>query len=163
MKKLLLIFFILGNCAVASEMKFIGQGTLKVLFFEVYDIRLLADSKAFSWKNKFQLEFEYKREVKKESVIESSIKEMRRQSNILDKDINQWQEYLEISIKPVQEGSQATVSWNPNGQITFHYQSSEPTTIEDENFARAFLNIWLGEETSQPKLRNLLLNKNFNS
>jgi hypothetical protein len=157
MKKLLLIFFILGNCAVASEMKLIGQGTLKVLFFEVYNVRLLADSKAFSWKNKFQLEFEYKREVKKESVIESSIKEMRRQSNILDKDINQWQEYLEISIKPVQEGSQATVSWNPNGQITFHYQSSEPTTIEDENFARAFLNIWLGEETSQPKLRSQLL------
>ena len=159
MKKLLLIFFILGNCAVASEMKLIGQGTLKVLFFEVYSVRLLTDSKAFSWKNKFQLEFEYKREVKKQSVIESSIKEMRRQSNILDKDINQWQEYLEISIKPVQEGSQATVSWNPNGQITFHYQSSEPTTIEDENFARAFLNIWLGEETSQPKLRSQLLSQ----
>ena len=157
MKKLLLILFILGNCAVASEMKLIGQGTLKVLFFEVYDIRLLADSKPFSWKNKFQLEFEYKREVKKETVIESSIKEMRRKSSFLDKDINKWQEYLEISIKPVQEGSQATVSWNPNGQITFHYQSSEPTTIEDENFARAFLNIWLGEETSQPKLRNQLL------
>ena len=157
MKKLLLILFILGNCAVASEMKLIGQGTLKVLFFEVYDIRLLADSKPFSWKNKFQLEFEYKREVKKETVIESSIKEMRRQSSFLDKDINKWQEYLEISIKPVQEGSQATVSWNPSGQITFHYQSSEPTTIEDENFARAFLNIWLGEETSQPKLRNQLL------
>ena len=157
MKKLLLIFFILGNGAVASEMKLIGQGTLKVLFFEVYDIRLLADSKPFSWKNKFQLEFEYKREVKKETVIESSIKEMHRQSSVLDKDINKWQEYLEISIKPVQEGSQATVTWNPNGQITFHYQSSEPTTIEDENFARAFLNIWLGEETSQPKLRNQLL------
>ena len=138
-------------------MKLIGQGSLKVLFFEVYDIRLLADSKPFSWKNKFQLEFEYKREVKKETVIESSIKEMRRQSSFLDKDINKWQEYLEISIKPVQEGSQATVTWNPNGQITFHYQSSEPTTIEDENFARAFLNIWLGEETSQPKLRNQLL------
>ena len=157
MKKLLLIFFILGNCGVASEMKLIGQGTLKVLFFEVYDVRLLADSKPFSWKNKFQLEFTYKREVNKQSVIESSIKEMRRQSNILDKDINQWQDYLEQSILPVQEGSQATVSWNPNGQITFHYQSSEPTTIEDENFARAFLNIWLGEETSQPKLRNQLL------
>jgi hypothetical protein len=159
MKKLLLILIFVGNYTVASEMKLIGQGTLKVLFFEVYDVRLLADSKPFSWKNKFQLEFEYKREVNKQSVIESSVKEMRRQSNILDKDINIWQEYLEQSIHPVQEGSQATVSWNPNGQITFHYQSSEPTTIEDENFARAFLNIWLGEETSQPKLRSQLLSQ----
>ena len=32
-----------------------------------------------------------------------------------------------------------------------------PTTIEDKDFARAFLNIWLGEETSQPKLRNQIL------
>ena len=157
MKKLLAILLLFFHVSVASEMKLIGQGTLKVLFFEVYDIRLLSDSNPFSWENNFQLEFKYKREVKKESVIESSVKEIRRQSNVLDKDINRWQEYLEQSIHPVQEGSQATVSWNPNGQITFHYQSSEPTTIEDENFARAFLNIWLGEETSQPKLRNQLL------
>jgi hypothetical protein len=160
MKKLLLILFILGNCAVASEMKLIGQGTLKVLFFEVYDIRLLADSKPFSWKNKFQLEFEYKREVKKETVIESSIKEMRRQSSFLDKDINKWQEYLEISIKPVQEGSQATIEWNPRGTITFQNEGAKSVTIKDESFARSYINIWLGEETSQPNLRNQLLNKN---
>ena len=160
MKKLLIILFFVGNCAVASEMKLIGQGTLNVLFFEVYDVRLLADSKPFSWKNKFQLEFTYRREVKKESVIESSIKEMRRQSSVLDKDINRWQEYLEQSIHPVQEGGRAKVSWNPSGQITFQYQNSEPTTIEDEDFAHAFLNIWLGSETSQPKLRSQLLDEN---
>ena len=67
---------------MASEMKLIGQGTLKVLFFEVYDIRLLSDSNPFSWENKFQLEFEYKRSITKERIIDSSIKELKRQPNV---------------------------------------------------------------------------------
>ena len=157
MKKLLAILLLFFHVSVASEMKLIGQGTLKVLFFEVYDIRFLSDSNPFSWENKFQLEFKYKRDVKKESVIESSIKEIRRQSSFVNRDISTWQEFLEQSIKPVQKGTHATVSWNPEGYITFHYENNDPTIIEDEDFARAFLNIWLGEESSQPKLRSQIL------
>ena len=157
MKKLFAILLLFFHVSVASDMKLIGQGTLKVLFFEVYDILLLSDSMPFSWENKFQLEFKYKRDVKKENVIESSIKEIRRQSSFVNRDISTWQEFLEQSIKPVQEGTHATVSWNPEGYITFHYENNDPTIIEDEDFARAFLNIWLGEESSQPKLRSQIL------
>jgi len=89
-------------------------------------------------------------------VIKSSIKELRRQSSVSESDIESWQGYLEQSIKPVQEGTHASILWSPEGHITFHYENNHPTTIEDENFARAFLNIWLGEETSQPKLRSQL-------
>jgi hypothetical protein len=153
----LILLLLCCNWALASEMKLIGQGTLKVFFFEVYDVRLFAASKPLSWKKKFQLEFDYKREVTKESAIESTLKEFRRQAGVLDKDIDRWHVYLEQAIQPVQEGTQATVLWNPKGGITFHYQNNIPTAIEDEDFARAFLNIWLGEETSQPKLRSLLL------
>ena len=49
------------------------------------------------------------------------------------------------------------MAWNPKGQITFHYEGSQPTVVLDEKFARAFLNIWLGENSSQPKLRDQLL------
>ena len=52
---------------------------------------------------------------------------------------------------------------NPFGKIIFHYEGSfynQPSTIENEDFARAFLNIWLGDKTSRPKLRkiNFLMN-----
>jgi len=33
-------------------------------------------------------------------------------------------------------------------------------TLKDESFARSYINIWLGEETSQPKLRSQLLVEN---
>ena len=165
MKKTFIILFFFLTTLEASEMlkeefsspTIIGEGTLKVFFMEIYDLRLIADSPTFSWQNKFKLDFIYTRDLKKDSVIESSIKELRRQSSVSESDIESWQGYLEQSIKPVQEGTHATVLWNPEGHITFHYENYEPTTIKDEGFARAFLNIWLGEETSQPKLRDELL------
>ena len=165
MKKILFTFLFIVSSSVASDMPkeefssptIIGEGTLKVFFMEIYDLRLIADSPTFSWQNKFKLDFIYTRDLKKESVIKSSIRELRRQSSVSERDIGSWQVYLEQSIKPAQVGTHATVIWNPEGRITFYYENNDPTTIEDEDFARAFLNIWLGEETSQPKLRNQLL------
>ena len=165
MRNILLIILLSLNTSFASEMQkeafssptIIGEGTLKVFFMEIYDLRLIADSPTFSWQNKFKLDFIYTRDIKKDSVIKSSIKELRRQSSVSESDIESWQGYLEQSIRPVQEGTHATVLWEPEGQITFHYENSDPTTIEDEDFARAFLNIWLGEETSQPELQSEIL------
>jgi hypothetical protein len=165
MRNILLILLLSLNTSFASEMQkeafssptIIGEGTLKVFFMEIYDLRLIADSPTFSWQNKFKLDFIYTRDLKKDSVIKSSIKELRRQSSVSESDIESWQGYLEQSIKSVQQGTHATVLWNPEGHVTFHYENGDPTTIEDEGFARAFLNIWLGEETSQPKLRSEIL------
>ena len=138
--------------------KLIGEGTLKVLMWQVYDLRLYTDGTPFSWNNKFMLEFDYSRELKKESVIGASLKEFKLQPNVTDKDIKAWEVYLEQVIQSVQKGTKASVMWVPDGQIIFHYEGSKPTTIKNEKFARAFLNIWLGEKTSRPKLRNKLLN-----
>ena len=157
MKKLLAILLLFFHVSVASEMKLIGKGTLKVLFFEVYDIRLLSDSNPFSWENKFQLEFEYKRFIAKERIIDSSIKELKRQQNITEQNLEEWKTYLEEVIQPLQEGSKATIGWNPQGTITFQNEGVKSVTIKDESFARSYLKIWLGVETSQPVLRSHLL------
>ena len=166
MKKLFALIILMSIISWTSQAqqegfqspKLIGEGTLKVLMWEVYDLRLLTDGTPFSWNNKFILEFDYSRELKKESVIDASLKEFKLQPNVSDKDIKAWEVYLEQVIQPVQKGTKASVMWVPDGQIIFHYEGSKPTTIKNEKFARAFLNIWLGEKTSRPKLRNKLLN-----
>ena len=167
MKKLFALIILMSIISWTSQAqqegfqspKLIGEGTLKVLMWKVYDLRLITDGTPFSWQNKFMLEFDYSRELKKESVIDASLKEFKLQPNVSDKDIKAWEAYLEQVIQPVQKGTKATVQWVPEGQIIFHYEGSKPTTIENEKFARAFLNIWLGEKTSRPKLRNQLLKK----
>jgi len=165
MKKLLALMILVTSISWAGKdkqdgfqsPKLIGEGTLKVLMWEVYDLRLYTDGTAFSWQDKFMLEFDYSRELKKDSVIDASLKEFKLQPNVSDKDIGAWEAYLEKVIQSVQKGTKATVQWVPDGQIIFHYEGSKPTTIENEKFARAFLNIWLGEKTSRPKLRSQLL------
>ena len=165
MKKLFALVIFVSSISWTSQAqqegfqspKLIGEGTLKVLMWEVYNLRLFTNGAPFSWNNKFTLEFDYSRELKKESVIDASLKEFKLQPNVTDKDIKNWEKYLEQVIQPVQKGSKATVQWVPEGQIIFHYVGSKPTTIKNKEFAQAFLNIWLGEKTSRPKLRSLLL------
>ena len=137
----------------------IGEGTLKVFVWELYDLKLFSDTNYFSWQNRFILEFDYKREMKKDRVIEASIKEMRRQKGAAEKEINAWKEYLKQGINTAQGGTKAAVEWTPAGQITFHYEGEPSVTINDMTFAKSFISIWLGKETSEPELRSALLGK----
>ena len=165
MKKLLAMLILIPSLSWSYEdklegfqsPKLIGEGMLKVLMWEIYNLRFYTDGTAFSWQNKFMLEFDYSRELKKESVIDASLKEFKLQPNVTDKDIKAWEMYLEQVIQTVQKGEKATIQWVPDGQIIFHYEGSKPAVIENEKFARAFFNIWLGEQTSRPKLRSQLL------
>jgi hypothetical protein len=162
-----LVFSYIFNSALAADLgmwrhnthavKLIGEGTLKVFFWEIYDLRLFSETTFFSWKNSFILEFDHKRDLKKDKVIETSLKEIRRQKGVSEKEIAAWQEYLKLGIKTVEEGTKAAVGWRPDGEIAFYYEGSKPIIITDEAFARSFINIWLGEETSKPGLRAALL------
>ena len=137
----------------------IGEGTLKVFVWDLYHLKLFSEIDSFSWQNKFILEFDYKRELKKDKVIEASLKEMRRQKGVAEKQINAWKTHLEQGINSVREGTKAAVEWAPGGQITFYYEGKAPVIINDKLFAKSFFNIWLGQETSEPELRSALLGK----
>jgi hypothetical protein len=60
MKKFLILLLLISNILIANESKrngfnspkLIGEGLLKVLWWEVYDVRLLTDETYFSWKKK---------------------------------------------------------------------------------------------------------------
>ena len=135
----------------------LGEGTLKVFVWEVYDLTLLSEKNSFSWQNRFVLEFDYKRNLKKDQVVKASINEMRQQSGVTSEDLAIWQKYLERGIETVDRGTNAAVEWIPDGKIAFYYDAKPPLIIHDEQFARAFINIWLGPETSEPELREALL------
>ena len=130
MKKLFALIILVSSISWTSQAqqegfqspKLIGEGTLKVLMWEVYDLRLLTDGTSFSWNNKFMLEFDYSRELKKESVIDASLKEFKLQPNVTDKDIKAWGVFLEQVIQPVQKGTKANVFWATEGKIIFHYE-----------------------------------------
>lgn len=139
------------------QMKLIGQSTLKVFIWDIYDIKLLSETEKFSWQNEFALIFDYKRNLQKNDIIEASLDEMSKQASTSSKQLGEWKAYLKRAIQSVETNSKAAVSWSPDGDITFFYENTEPIEIADREFARSFLNIWLGSETSKPQLRSSLL------
>ena len=139
------------------QMKLIGQSTLKVFIWDIYDIKLLSETGKFSWQNEFALIFDYKRNSQKNDIIEASLDEMSKQVSTSSKQLEEWKVYLKGAIQSVKPESKAAVSWSPDGDITFFYENTEPIEIADREFARSFLNIWLGSETSKPQLRSSLL------
>ena len=160
----LLITFAPANMAASEVWRtqlqsptIIGEGTLKIFLWEVYDISLLSDDAPFSWHKDFVLEFVYKRDLTKDEVIEASLKEMQRQKNITDSQIERWQQYLQQGIKSVQPATKAALFWTDRGTITFYYEGKAPVSISDAAFAQAFIKIWLGADTSEPELRKALL------
>ena len=142
-----------------QSLELIGEGTFKVFVWDLYHLKLFSEINSFSWQNKFILVFDYKRELKKDKVIEASLKEMRRQKGVAEKQINAWKTHLAQGINTARDGTKAAVKWAPDGQITFHYEDKAPVIINDKLFAKSFINIWLGEETSEPELRSSLLGK----
>ena len=78
-------------------------------------------------------------------------------SEIVDRNLVKWKNYLARGIEPVEQGAKAAVEWLPAGKIAFYYNTKAPVIIDDEPFARTFINIWLGQETSEPELRAALL------
>ncbi|MDC0394547.1 chalcone isomerase family protein [Alphaproteobacteria bacterium] len=135
----------------------IGTSSLKVFMWEIYDIQLWSVKKPFSKKNSLILIFDYKRDLAKEKIIESSIKEIEKQ-NVADKNtLIKWTSFLQKCIRPVEAGSKPYIQWNPEGKITFFYGNTITCSIDNKSFSKAFIDIWLGENTSRPRLRQRLL------
>jgi hypothetical protein len=47
--------------------------------------------------------------------------------------------------------------YRPRYGVTFYFNGERTITITSVEFARKYLNIWLSEKTSEPRLREKLL------
>ena len=136
----------------------IGQGTLKIYFWNIYNLKLYSQSEIFNKSKNMVLEFEYLRKVSKQSVIDASIIELKK--NLIDeKKLILWEKYLQKSIKDMSIGEKAALYFSPDKQITFFVEGETAITIKDKEFGNAYVDIWIGENTFKPKLRKKLLGK----
>ena len=159
----LIFIIILQNTVSSNEekllnsLKLIGSGKLKVFMWDIYDVQLLSAEEPFSRNNSLILIFDHKRNLSKEKIVESSLTEIKKQ-NVADENmILNWRSVLQRCIQPVQKGSKPSVHWTPEGKITFFYENTKSCSVNNKQFSNAFIDIWLGKNTSRPKLREELL------
>ncbi|MDH3661309.1 MAG: chalcone isomerase family protein [Alphaproteobacteria bacterium] len=137
----------------------VGQGRLKYLFWNVFDASLYASGGSWSRDKPFALSLSYLRDLSGESIVGSSVSEIRDQGMDDEAKLARWTQAMAAIFPDVDDKTTITGIVNEERHAVF-YRNGEPIgTIRDPEFSKYFFDIWLGEETSQPELRAQLLDE----
>jgi hypothetical protein len=141
------------------NLQVIGTGVLKVFFMDIYNLTLYSEERNYAVSERFALEFNYKKSVSKKTIVEASMDELSRSPDVSSFEIKAWKQILESGISDMKAGEKVSVIFSKSGDVEFWSKKSEPISFKDIKFAKNFAAIWLGPQTSRPKLRLALLGK----
>ncbi|MBT6123319.1 MAG: hypothetical protein HOH48_08140 [Candidatus Puniceispirillum sp.] len=133
---------------LVPDAEIVGKARFKVFLFKVYDATLFAPQGRFNPEGAFALRLSYLVDASKEQIVKRSLIEMERQTKADEAQLKIWKTFLDASFRDLNDGESATAIHNNDGSITFYLNDVEGETINDADFADAFLNIWLSDKAS---------------
>ena len=142
------------------DLQVVGSGVLKIFFMDIYNLTLHSKERNYGASDQFALEFEYKKSVSKKTIIDASMDELSKAPNVGPAETKAWKQILERGISDMQAGEKASVVFSKSGNVEFWSENGEAVSFQDLKFAKSFAAIWLGPQTSHPKLRLALLGIN---
>jgi hypothetical protein len=145
------------------DLRVVGTGVLKVFFMNIYRLTLHSKERDYRVSDHFALEFDYKKSVSKKIIVDASMDELSKAPNVSSVEKKAWKQILEKGISDMQAGEKASVAFSNSGDVEFWSENREPISFQDLKFAKNFAAIWLGPQTSHPKLRSALLGKSSQS
>jgi len=140
-----------------------GQGLYKWYFLQVYEAKLWGEKVEDIYTKPLELELKYKRNFKGEDIVKQSLKEMAPHVGENEQlSIEKINSILRKIFPDVKEGDVISAKFNPSNGIIFYLNfNKEIGKISDLELSKKFLDIWLGEKTNAPDLRNQLLGNNI--
>ena len=163
---LALLMLCLGSIPVQAswrsqvpDAQLVGQGELRLFVFRIYSARLLGPAARFSLEQPFALELTYHRAISRDDLVDVSLEQITRQTDISvsAEQLRVWQAEMQKAFVDVDSGQQIIGVFLPGEGCQFYAGDRLQHTISDPLFAQAFFAIWLGTDTSEPKLRKQLL------
>ena len=152
---------LLGDQTTAEKHIFnaelVGKARLKVLFWKVFDAKLYAQNANFNPEQPFALSLSYLREIQGSEIVAKSISEMGAQNEFSKSELAQWKTKLSDIIPNVDSKTTITGVRDQAGNTLFYLNGKIIGRVDNKRFTQGFFNIWLGEKTSETKLRNQLL------
>jgi len=135
----------------------VGQGKLRVMFFNIYDIALYSPQGFFRKGKPLVLYITYLRPLSAEKILEYSLKEIRKQGFENQTKLKIWEKELKTIFRPVYQGTVLIGVLTVKGETIFYYNGEWLGSIQDKEFGSCFFDIWLGDKTSVPQLRKELI------
>jgi len=135
----------------------VGEGRLKVMFWAVYDARLFATTGRLDRDAPFALEIDYLRDVDGADIADASVEEIATQGGHDAATLARWRKTLTAIFPDVTADTVLTGVRDARGHTLLFDGEALLGAVDDPAFTRAFFDIWLGERTSRPALRERLL------
>ena len=158
MKWLMAWLVLLPSVAIASDgWKQVGKGEMHMLFWHVYDTTLTSPNGIYDVQQPYALENLYHMDFTANELAERSIEEMRHHATFDDAQAASWREALVALWPDIREGDKVRAVAIPNRHVRFYVNDAHVGDVNDPTFVRPFMDIWLGENTSEPSLRSQLL------
>ena len=139
--------------------RLVGQADFHWYGFDIYQARLWSTAATPSLETAFALELNYRRAIGKESLVETSLKEMQRLNSApLDaKRRDEWAAHMRRAFIDVKPGSRITGLYLPGQGCRFYVDEKLSLAITDPLFAQSFFAIWLDAKSRDSSLKNQLL------
>ncbi|KZN69620.1 chalcone isomerase family protein [Pseudoalteromonas luteoviolacea] len=143
---------------VKKGMTQVGQtARMTYLFWDVYDISLYTPSGQYEPSAPFVLQLTYLRDLSGEDIAERSLEEMEKQGFEDEQMGRVWLERMKNIFPDVENNYSLYGLRTPSGTTQFYNAEKLLGEIEDPLFTKWFFDIWLGNKTSEPKMRLKLL------
>ncbi len=158
MKLILILFLGFSSVKASDVIPLRGEGTYSWFFLEVYEAKLWAPEGEDLYKHPLKFQLKYKMDFKGSDIVNRSETEML-QAGVDKKIVKNWKPQMLKIFPNIKKGDRILAEYNPKkGIVFFHNEVKNIGAISDIGFSKNFLNIWLGEKTTDPKLRKKLLN-----
>lgn len=134
-----------------------GTGSLGPLWITVYDAALWLDAPSWSMEVPFALSLRYHMGFGSDELVERTVQEMQRIPGVAPEALESYATQLRPLFPDVQNGDRITAIYVPKKGTRFYHNDRLTGHVTDPLFAQSFFAIWLGPDTSEPKLRRALL------
>lgn len=143
-----------------ENMKLIGQAELKVLWFSVYNAQLESPDGVFTFDSTNKsapllLTLDYQRDISQQRLLDETQEQWQR-AGVDPNDQQRWLASLADLWPDIRSQDSLSFYQDADGYGHFYYNRRYLGTIKDERFSRAFLNIWLAENSAFPRFSQQL-------
>lgn len=162
-----------GNGTFPPKIKALDQNFEKLgeyryvyrFFFELYEAALFAEPGAgaddvLDARTAFHLQFRYLREIDKAIILKSADRML--EKNLSDEErasIAERVDKINRAYTGVSDGDTSSLTYKPDEGTTLTINDKPIATIEGEDFARLYFQIWLGERPISERLKENLLGR----
>jgi len=146
-----------SSANVTAELNQVGNATLKVMFWTIYDSYLYSKDGVYRGvEPELALRIDYRRNIKQDDLIDRTRKEWRKQG-VYAGSSETWLQQLGAIWPDIKRGDQIVLRVNAELASEFFFNDELVGSIADPMFTQRFLSIWLSEKSSYPDLRDQLV------